>query len=319
MDSGDFRRALGTFATGVTIVTTLDETGRDVGLTANSFSSVSLEPPLILWSLAKNSGSFAAFSAATHFAVHILGEDQQELSSRFAKTGVDKFDGLDTERGEGGIPLLRGCGARFRCRSAYHYDGGDHVIFVGEVLGFDHSDSVPLVFHAGRYATASRPAPPEVQGDSDLAHLIQRVYFHLLTPVRAERQRLGVSLHDHYVLGVVAGRDGCTLDEVNTIVDYTGITATPEQVRDLSRRGLLHEIETDGPQTLRLAPVGHTAMVSLLAAAKAVEADLAAKLSMERLAQLKLALRSFLVDDHAPPTQVSQHMALLEQVRSTFG
>lgn len=319
MDSGAFRSALGAFATGVTIVTTLDGEGRDVGLTANSFNSVSLDPPLILWSLAKTSGSFAAFAAASHFAVHILGEDQQALSDRFARKGIDKFEGLAVERGESGIPLLSGCAARFRCRPAYQYDGGDHVIFVGEVLDFEHSDRTPLVFHAGRYATTNvRPASAD-DGGSDLAHLFQRVYFHLLTPVRAERQRLGVSLHDHYLLSILAGRGACTLAEANAIVDYTGIQATAAQAEALAGRGLIERLQVDGGEALRITAAGRQAVVSLLAASKAVEADLAGQLSADRLADLKQLLRSLLTgDDREPFARVSEHMALLEQVRSAL-
>src|SRR5512146_769221 len=104
-----FRDALSVFATGVTIVTTRDRDGRDVGLTANSFNSVSLDPPMVLWSLAKSSRNLPAFLAAAHFAVHVLAADQEELSLRFATRGSEKFSGLDVERGPSQVPLLRGC------------------------------------------------------------------------------------------------------------------------------------------------------------------------------------------------------------------
>lgn len=159
-----FRTALGAFATGVTIVTTRDGEARDVGLTANSFNSVSLDPPMVLWSLARNSRSLPAFVEASHFAVHVLAADQEELSLKFARRGVDKFSGLDLERGAGQVPLLRGCSARFQCRTAFHHEAGDHVIFLGEVAAFDHSDLPELLFHRGRYALAvpktSSPVPP---------------------------------------------------------------------------------------------------------------------------------------------------------------
>ena len=101
--------------------------GRDVGLTANSFNSVSLEPPMVLWSLDKKSSNAAAFMAAEHFAVHILASDQEHVSNRFAKRGIDRFAGLAVERGHGDVPLLAGCSARFECRTAYRHEGGDHV------------------------------------------------------------------------------------------------------------------------------------------------------------------------------------------------
>src|SRR5690606_35997386 len=104
---------------------------------------------MVLWSLAKTSLSLEAFREASHFAVHILSSEQEALSNLFAKRGADKFSGLGLERGQSGIPLLTGCGARFQCRTAFQYEGGDHIIFVGEVTDFDYSDREPLLFHRG--------------------------------------------------------------------------------------------------------------------------------------------------------------------------
>jgi 3-hydroxy-9,10-secoandrosta-1,3,5(10)-triene-9,17-dione monooxygenase reductase component len=150
-DARSFRSALGSFVTGVTIVTTRDPDDADVGLTANSFNSVSLEPPMVLWSLALNSTHLPAFRNATWWAVHILASSQETLSARFASKGADKFAGLTVARGPGDIPLLEGCAARFICRTAFEYEGGDHAIFVGEVLSFDRAGHPPLVYHQGRY------------------------------------------------------------------------------------------------------------------------------------------------------------------------
>src|SRR5262245_16891948 len=146
-DPRAFRSALSSFTTGVTIVTTREAAGRDIGLTVNSFNSVSLDPPMVLWSLARTSNSLGAFRASRRFAVHVLSAEQEPLSGRFARRGADRFEGLELERGEGGIPLLTGCAARFQCRTAFEYEGGDHVIFVAEVVEFDHDDRPPLVFH----------------------------------------------------------------------------------------------------------------------------------------------------------------------------
>ena len=151
IDSKQFRKALGSFTTGVTVVTTRGVEGEDVGLTANSFNSVSLDPPMVLWSLDRKSSNAAAFMAAEHFAVHILASDQEHVSNQFAKRGIDRFAGLAVERGHGDVPLLAGCSARFECRTSYRHDGGDHVIFVGEVLAFDSFGRAPLVFHGGNY------------------------------------------------------------------------------------------------------------------------------------------------------------------------
>ena len=152
-ESKAFRRALGQFATGVTIVTTVDEEGAPTGLTVSSFNSVSLEPPLILWCLDRNALSMPTFERAPFFAVHVLSQAQMELSNRFAKSGIDKFAGVDYEPGLGGVPLFSGCAARFQCATAHQYAGGDHVIFVGEVKVFETAEQPPLIFHGGRYAS----------------------------------------------------------------------------------------------------------------------------------------------------------------------
>jgi len=158
LDAGRLRRALGTFATGVTIITTRDEHGIDRGLTANSFSSVSLDPPLVLWSLDRRSSSLPAFMAAECFAVHVLADSQVPLSNRFAGKSEDRFAGLEITRGRQGIPLLGGCASRFECRARDRHEGGDHWIFIGEVENFQNFERAPLLFHGGRYE-ALQPRP----------------------------------------------------------------------------------------------------------------------------------------------------------------
>jgi flavin reductase (DIM6/NTAB) family NADH-FMN oxidoreductase RutF len=145
----ELRNALGCFATGVTVVTTMTDRG-PIGITANSFASVSLDPPLVLWSPARRSSRFPAFEVATHFAIHVLAEDQRALADDFARS-ASPFDARPWTPGRGGAPLLDGCAARFECAHAAGYDGGDHLIVVGEVLAFTHSDARPLIFHRGGY------------------------------------------------------------------------------------------------------------------------------------------------------------------------
>ncbi|MEW4448976.1 flavin reductase family protein [Qipengyuania sp. JC766] len=159
-DQTAFRNALGTFATGVTIVTARDGGGKPVGLTANSFNSVSLDPPMVLWSLALSSGNLEAFRNAKNWAVHILAVTQEDMSNRFARGGADKFAGMDLDDGPEGAPLIRGCAARFGCRARFEYEGGDHAIFLGEVVDFEQTDADPLIFHGGRYGRLeNRPNP----------------------------------------------------------------------------------------------------------------------------------------------------------------
>ncbi len=159
MNDHDFkglRQALGQFATGVTIVTTAGPANEPVGITANSFSSVSLEPPLVLWSLATSALSRQAFESAKYFCVHVLAAAQEELSERFGSRGKNKFGGLQWTPGLGSVPLLEEFVARFQCRMTSQYPVGDHIVFVGEVLRFDKTEMRPLIFHGGDYALAER-------------------------------------------------------------------------------------------------------------------------------------------------------------------
>ena len=158
IDSREFRNALGQFPTGVTIVTTLDSEQKKVGITASSFNTVSLEPPLVLWSIGKDAVSYDAFSSAQYFAVHVLTVDQQSLSDLFAQKGADKFDGTDCRSGLNGIPILPLFAACFQCEIEHRYPGGDHTILVGRVLDFESRDSEPLLFHRGRYKEITGPA-----------------------------------------------------------------------------------------------------------------------------------------------------------------
>lgn len=147
----DFRNALGGFATGITVITTLGKNGQKVGMTANSFNSVSLTPPLILWSIGKNTNCFEDFMAADAFAVHVLAEDQQDLSNLFATTGIDRFADLECNEGLSGVPILPHYSVCFQCKMAKQYDGGDHIIMTGEVVQFDDNGLQPLVFYRGNY------------------------------------------------------------------------------------------------------------------------------------------------------------------------
>jgi len=141
---------MGSFATGVTIVTTMTNRG-PLGMTVNSFASVSLDPPLVLWSPARKSARFPAFEAASHFAVHVLSQDQQVLADAFSKAGIEAFDDLEYTLGIGDVPLLNGCTSRFECCHAAGYDGGDHLIVVGEVLKILASNKPSLLFYRGEY------------------------------------------------------------------------------------------------------------------------------------------------------------------------
>ena len=151
LDSGGLRAALGSFATGVTIVTCRDAQGTPVGLTVNSFNALSLEPPLVLWSLRLASPSLAAFDGASHFAINVLAEAQVDLSRRFASNLPAKFDEGLWGHGIGGVPVLAACAASFECELASHQVAGDHRLYLGRVIAATSQALPPLVYHAGRY------------------------------------------------------------------------------------------------------------------------------------------------------------------------
>jgi len=146
-----FRNALGSYATGVTIITATGADGKPYGLTCNSFASVSLNPPLVLWSLMRYSSTLSVFQNASHFAVNVLGASQQALANKFSKSLEDKFAGVDWTRGLGDAPLLVESVANFQCRAADRYYGGDHVIFLGAVEAYSYSRKEPLLFARGTY------------------------------------------------------------------------------------------------------------------------------------------------------------------------
>lgn len=163
VDQKAFRTALGRFATGVTIATTLDDTGAPIGLTANSFNSVSMDPPLILWSLARSSCNLKHFQHHGRFAINVLSADQAALCRQFASAVPDRFEGVNWTAGIGGVPVLTSSLAVFECVTENEIDGGDHVIFLGRVERFGHggeaADGQPLIFFDGQIGPAPSTSP----------------------------------------------------------------------------------------------------------------------------------------------------------------
>lgn len=189
LDTRAFRRALGNFATGVTIMTASDG-DRCVGVTANSFNSVSLEPALILWSIDKRSGSYEVFSRASHFAVNVLAADQIDLSNQFARYAEDRFAGVAFATGAGGAPLMEDCAARFQCEMHQQVDGGDHWILIGKVVAFDDFGRSPLLYHQGAYSSVL-PHPRQVKRSESVGktayqgRLSHNLYYLMTQAVRA--------------------------------------------------------------------------------------------------------------------------------------
>ena len=156
IDQRNLRDALGLFATGVTIVTTRTKSGDPEGLTVNSFNSLSLDPPMILWSLWKDTPNVAIFLESEKFAINILSSEQKHLSDLFSSSLGDRFSDVGLQTGASGIPLLRSCLAYFECSKAACHDGGDHFIFVGNVDHFQFVEGQPLIFFGGRYSTEGK-------------------------------------------------------------------------------------------------------------------------------------------------------------------
>jgi flavin reductase (DIM6/NTAB) family NADH-FMN oxidoreductase RutF len=299
IDKRAFRNALGAFTTGVTVVTTCDEAGRDVGLTVNSFNSVSLEPPLVLWSLARNSASLPAFLAAEHFAVHILAADQEPLSNLFAQHGADKFAHIELARGEGDVPLLPGCAARFRCRTAYRHEGGDHEIFVGEVLGFEAFARAPLVFQQGGYAVAVKKRPPAavpvepaeagISRDA-LVYLLGSAHAMLLGCLRPALAARGLSDDDYFVLNILSVGLPRALAELDALMALAGRRATALQLAAMVARGLVRRADA-GPERWLLAEAGSRSMLEMAAISKAAEEDALQQIDYSETHLLKHLLR----------------------------
>jgi flavin reductase (DIM6/NTAB) family NADH-FMN oxidoreductase RutF len=155
VDPGALRRVMGRCATGVVVVTT-SHLGRREGLTANSFATVSLDPPLLLWSLARKARSLDTFAAAPAFAISVLAADQAHLSRHFSTAHADKFDGVPHDLDGNGCPVLRGAIAVFECTRHATADGGDHVIFIGRITRAHHHPGEPLIYHERQY---HRPDP----------------------------------------------------------------------------------------------------------------------------------------------------------------
>ena len=299
-DPKDFRRALGMFGTGVTIVTTRAENGEPVGITANSFNSVSLEPPMVLWSLAKNARSLPVFQSADTWNVHILSNEQEALSNRFARAGEDKFSGLPLDSEAAHAPLLQDCSARFRCKTAFQYDGGDHIIFVGEVTDYDANPHPPLLYVTGGYALASRKANAvasepaadtnTVYSENLIGYLMGRAHFQFLSGLRKPMAAYGMTDADFYVLSLLSIQQPQSPAEIASHMAYTGTDIGAVALQSLISKGWVEE-SRERAESLQLTPLGNEAILRVLAAAKAVETDLIASLGEMEAATLRNLLK----------------------------
>ena len=290
-DKKRFRQALGSFVTGVTIVTTCDADDSPVGLTANSFNSVSLDPPMVLFSLALDSRALPAFRNASHWAVHILAKSQQDISNLFASRGADKFAELRYRKGPGGIPLLDDYAARFVCKANFEYEGGDHAIFVGEVVEFDQRDEDPLIFHGGRYGEVMPSLPPPVPQDFEdageysrhfLGHILGLAYSVAMGAVRDHYHAAGLKAAEYTVLATLGLGEGCSREGLVERARGGGVELPEDAIDSLVGKGLLEE----NSERLALSDRGRKRLVELVAVAQSSQLRMQKKLSERELSLL---------------------------------
>lgn len=303
VDSIQFRNALGQFATGVTVITSTDAHGRPVGVTASSFNSVSLDPPLVLWSLAKNAASLQAYQESGHFCVHVLASSHEDLSQRFASKGSDKFAGLDWDRGLGDVPLLKDFAAQFQCKTTYQYEGGDHVIFVGEVMEYTAREEEPLVFHKGKYATAKVKAQGEAPGDAvDIAqgtfsenfflYLLSRAHYQASFELNKELTTEAIGTSEYLSLTLLGMTGALSFQDMYERLEHTANAPTQNTIKIMLDRQLI--TETQDASKFSLTVKGRNLYVRLLAVSKAAEKRLLAGFDPAEVADVRDFLQRFI-------------------------
>jgi flavin reductase (DIM6/NTAB) family NADH-FMN oxidoreductase RutF/DNA-binding MarR family transcriptional regulator len=297
-DPREFRSALGQFATGVTVVTAPDGEGGYVGTTASSFNSVSVDPPLILWSIDNGARSLPAYEKAEHFVVNVLAADQVTLSNHFARQQEDKFAGVDFDLNAQGVPALRDCSAWFHCKTRYMYEGGDHTIIVGKVIQYDNNHRDGLLFHQGRYSVSdahpatARPSEEEpASGERSFAenylhYLVGRCFQQLIGKLDRMLAKRDITQHEYRVLASFSGLPDADLD---TLAYYTLLPAEKLQpvLRSLAHRGLV----ADDEQVYTLTEAGQELLMPLMAVAKSNEADMLGAFSADEALRFKQMLK----------------------------
>lgn len=297
-DVRDFRSALGHFPTGVTVITALDKKGEPIGCTASSFNSVSMDPALILWSVDKNAFSAQIFENAEYFAVNVLSESQVATSNRFAGRGEDKFKDVSYIAGLGGVPLLEGCGAQFECKTWNVYDGGDHLIIVGQVMSYSHDQSkTPLVFSRGSYSIAAQhpnlDMDTSVKSGSDF--LNNFLLYQLNSTISLYRKELypaliegcNVTPEDWRILTLLSDSSSISLSHLAQLV----MQPTEELEQSLELLSELNVIKYSDDAVV-LTAKGAALQAKLVTIAKQHEKNLLSKLSEEQISILKSGLKT---------------------------
>jgi len=246
-DAREFRDALSTFATGVTIITAKNADGESVGMTASSFNSVSMDPPLVLWSVTKKAMSAPAFKDAEYYAIHVLGADQIDISNRFAKSGADKFSDTDHSIDANNVPIISDCASRFDCKQYAVHDGGDHWIILGEVLNFERTKKQILVFAGGSYATAW-PIQPEPEAtptkalDAPIENLLfyqlSRAYHQVSEQFHSKVHEAGLNLPEWRILANLSGADSQRTVTELSVRTFIQVPALVDMLASMESEGL---------------------------------------------------------------------------------
>jgi len=296
-DARGFRRALGHFATGVTIVTAQHD-GNLAGCTANSFSSVSLDPPLILWSLARTSQSLEIFQQAGNFAVNVLAADQLELANRFARSGADKFAGVEWQTGIADAPLLPDAAAVFECRTHAKIDAGDHIIILGEVQRFARSARPLLLFTQGRFGLAvDYPAPateestPPADGatlQETMLGLLWDAFSRMSTEFQAERDAEGLTINQGRVLSLIERYPDAPLERIARKA-YVSDSAAEDAIAILIEYGY---VSRSPAGACEVTPPGRERVLSLRRRAATFETRQLAHLGASELETTRKVLES---------------------------
>ncbi|SAM33972.1 p-hydroxyphenylacetate 3-hydroxylase reductase component [Pseudomonas sp. 1 R 17] len=301
-DPRAFRRALGNFATGVTVVTAADASGRKVGVTANSFNSVSLDPPLVLWSIDKRSSSHGVFEEASHFAVNVLAADQIDLSNNFARPKDDRFAEIAYAPGEGGAPVFADCAARFHCEKYQQVDGGDHWIMIGKVVAFDDFGRSPLLYHQGAYSMVlphtrmtrrdeSQPPSSHFQG-----RLNHNLYYLMTQAVRAyqssyQPRQLSTGLRTSEARMLMVLENDARLSAGDLLREVAmPVREIDDAVANLKRKGLVDDDE----HGVRLTAAGIEQTEDLWAIAREQQDKVFAEFSQDQIDTFKTVLKGLI-------------------------
>lgn len=262
-----FRRCLGQYATGIAVVTA--QSGQTLnGMTINSFASLSLEPALVLWSIARTSRSFDFFTQCQSFAINVLSAEQIKLSQHFSSKLEDRFSDIDWQPGQHGSPLLAGCIAHFECTTEQAFEGGDHIILVGRVSRIARFAGTPLLFSQGQYSIAdthpSAAGEPESVGGAPRpeTNLLSSIFdaHHALSEAFEEHRRAeGVSLAVARVLASLYARPGIGIEALARET-YLGQRDIEDALGELQRKAMLHK-DSDGG--LRLTAEGERARLAI--------------------------------------------------------